>query len=433
MTRRSRSPALSVALAATLVTPAALASQSPAARLIGAARAQIAAHNLDSADVLIRAAVESAATGTMRDRESALVWHAIIAFFQGKDSITHAAFRAALELDTTLTVGGLAGLDPRLPEIFAEEKEAASRRRVVYLSGRVDEPPRRTGGPPVAYTTDLLRRHIAGPVEVWAIIDTVGRAEPASVRVEQTPDGELVEPVRQMVLASQFTPGRYRGRLVRVMTLMKIVVEPPRLSATDLIAAARAQLAARHTDSAFTLLGIALDTMITHATQGERTYGLLVRGIAGSAIGRDSLADADFRTALQSYEDLLGRGVELAPFLRRLADSVRQGRRGAAIGRMTAPAAFGEVDELPTIVSHPPIRYPPAMRALGASGTVIVEARLDAAGRVDPASVRVVRSSNPGFDAEVRRVVRGAVYRPAKRGGRPVHVIIRQAIQFVAY
>jgi hypothetical protein len=104
-------------------------------------------------------------------------------------------------------------------------------------------------------------------------------------------------------------------------------VRPPRLSATELVTSARAQLAAHRPDSASLLLEIALDTAITHATDGERAYALLVRGVGASRAGRDSAARADFAAGLELYRDLTARGVDLAPFFRRLADSVRLARR----------------------------------------------------------------------------------------------------------
>ncbi len=420
-------------LGALLVAPLALGAQASLPRLILDARAQVAARHLDSADVLLAAVLDTAAHATSEERENALVLRAIVAFARGDDTLTRVTFREALALDTGLAVKGLADISPRLAQIFGEEKEAATRLGLVYVAGHVDESPRRTAGPPVAYTTELLRRHVAGVVEVSVIIDTLGRAEPASVRIEQLPDSGLAAPVTEMVLASRFSPGRHHGRVVRVMTFMQIPVQPPRLVATELVTAARTQLAGRHTDSAFTLLGIALDTAITRATDGERAYALLVRGIAWSQVDRDSLATVDFSAALASYNQLLDRGIALAPFLRRLGDSVEQGRRGGVIARLAAPMALAPVDEQPTVVSHPPIRYPPEMRTLGASGTVIVEATLEATGRVEPASVRIVQSANPGFNDEVRRIVRAALYRPAKSRGRPVRVVIRQALTFAGY
>jgi len=307
--------------------------------------------------------------------------------------------------------------------------------RAFYTSGSVDEPPRRVSGPPVDYPPGLLRRHPQGLVRVAAIIDTTGRAEPASVEVLSTPDSGLIEPVKQMMLASQFSAGRLKGAAVRVMVQMGVDVRPPRLSAAELVGTARRQVGAGRPDSALALLEIALDSELTHPTDGERAYGLLVRGIAASRAGRDSAARADLGNGLTLYQSLIARGVDLAPFVRRLADSVRLSRRGAkpAGAPMPAPTTVGVLDEQPALVSHPPIRYPPELQALRVDGTVLVEATLDATGRVEPGSVKIVQSPNHVFDAEAARVVRGSVYFPARRKGSPVRAVIRQAITFVNY
>ena len=307
--------------------------------------------------------------------------------------------------------------------------------RVFYASGSVDEPPRRLSGPPVEYPRALLLRHVQGVVRMAAIVDTSGRVEPASVEVLSTPDSGLNDAVKQMMLASQFSAGRLKGAAVRVMVQLGVDVRPPRLRATELVGSARAQLAARRPDSALTLLELALDTSLTHPTDGERVYALLVRGAAASRAGRDSASRADLGEGLALYQSLTARGVDLAPFLRRLADSVRLARRGSqgAGPAMPAPSTVDPVDEQPVLVSHPGIRYPPEMQALRVGGTVVVEAALDATGHVEPGSAKIAESPNHAFDAEALRVVRGSVYRAARREGRPVRAVIRQAISFVNY
>jgi len=345
------------------------------------------------------------------------------------------AFRQALALDSGVNVRGLDRLSPPLAQLFQEEKQAAVRNGIVYLSGSVDESPRRLSAPPVDYPPALLRRHVQGLVEVAAIIDTAGAVEPASVEVLSTPDSGLIAPVTHMMLASRFSPGRRKGAAVRVMVQMAVDVRPPRLSATELVGEARSQVAAGHADSAGALLDLALDSALTHPTEGERVYALLVRGIAASRAGRDSAARKDLADGLASYQRLIGRGVDLAPFLRRLADSVRLARRGTKPpgAVMPAPTAVGAVDEQPVLVSHPPIRYPPEMQALRVDGTVLLEASLDAAGHVEAGSTRIIQSPNHAFDAEALRVVRGSTYRPARSNGQPVRATIRQAISFVNY
>jgi len=160
-----------------------------------------------------------------------------------------------------------------------------------------------------------------------------------------------------------------------------------------------------------------------------------VRGIAASRAGRDSAGRADLDEGLALYQGLSARGVDLAPLLRRLADSVRLSRRApkAPGATMPAPTAVGAVDEQPAIASHPPIRYPPEMQALRVDGAVLVEAALDATGHVEPGSAKIVQSPNHAFDDEALRVVRGSVYRPARSKGRAVRAVIRQAITFVNY
>jgi TonB family protein len=162
-----------------------------------------------------------------------------------------------------------------------------------------------------------------------------------------------------------------------------------------------------------------------------------VQGLALKAKGRDSLASAAFDSGTAGYQALVARGVDLAPFLKRLADSVRLARRrgGApapAPSGLGAPSATG-VDEQPALVTHPAIRYAPEMQALRIGGTLIVEATLDTTGRVIPGSVRIVQSPNPVFNEEARRVVLAATYRPARQGGRAVRTVIRQPITFAPY
>jgi hypothetical protein len=50
-----------------------------------------------------------------------------------------------------------------------------------------------------------------------------------------------------------------------------------------------------------------------------------------------------------------------------------------------------------------------------------------------PATIKIVQSPNPVFDVEAKRVTGAAVYRPARIGGKPARVTIRQAITFAPY
>ena len=81
----------------------------------------------------------------------------------------------------------------------------------------VDERPVFLSGPPLEYP-DLLRlAGIQGRVTVRAIIDTTGRAEPASVQVVQSPHRGFDQADRNAVLQARIRGGRFRGRPVRVL------------------------------------------------------------------------------------------------------------------------------------------------------------------------------------------------------------------------
>src|SRR5947207_10095466 len=85
-------------LVALLGAPLALGAQATPPRLIRDARALVATRSLDSADVLLTAALDTAAHATSEERENALVLRGIVAFARGDDTLTRLALRAALAL-----------------------------------------------------------------------------------------------------------------------------------------------------------------------------------------------------------------------------------------------------------------------------------------------------------------------------------------------
>jgi hypothetical protein len=92
---------------------------------------------------------------------------------------------------------------------------------------------------------------------------------------------------------------------------------------------ARAQLERHRADSALVLLDAAVDP-VNGATPAVHVYAQLVRGFAWREAGNDSLAGVTFDRALADYRELKGRGVDFAPMLRSLADSVQATRHVAA-------------------------------------------------------------------------------------------------------
>lgn len=92
--------------------------------------------------------------------------------------------------------------------------------------------------------------------------------------------------------------------------------------------------------------------------------------------------------------------------------------------------AGSEVDEPATVIHQPSPRYPPVLQQAGVQGRVLVEFIIDTSGHIEPASLRVLESSNPGFDAAAGETVRRSVFRPARVRGNPVRQRTIQSIAF---
>ena len=86
------------------------------------------------------------------------------------------------------------------------------------------------------------------------------------------------------------------------------------------------------------------------------------------------------------------------------------------------------VTEQPQLLNRPDLRYPDSLRAAGTFGGVVVVAIVDSTGHVDSASVRIVYSSSPGFEAPAREAVLASTYAPGRINGRAVPVML--PIQF---
>jgi periplasmic protein TonB len=75
-------------------------------------------------------------------------------------------------------------------------------------------------------------------------------------------------------------------------------------------------------------------------------------------------------------------------------------------------------------------RYPEALRQAGIEGAVIVTYVVDAAGLVEPTSIRIVSSDHPAFAEAVLASVGTARFTPGRVHGRAVRVLVRQVIRF---
>ncbi len=93
----------------------------------------------------------------------------------------------------------------------------------VIVEARLEQRPEIIfGGPAMTYPDFLRQAGVQGRVIVQAIIDTMGRAEPGSVRIVQSPHPGFEESARDFVLHARFRPGRIHSRAVRVLVNLPI-------------------------------------------------------------------------------------------------------------------------------------------------------------------------------------------------------------------
>ncbi len=101
----------------------------------------------------------------------------------------------------------------------------------VYAPTMVEERPERIGGPAPRYPEMLRQAGIEGEVVVECVIDTLGRAEPGSIRIVSSTHSLFERPAREAVAALLFRPARLDGRVVRVRVQLPIQFRMARGSA----------------------------------------------------------------------------------------------------------------------------------------------------------------------------------------------------------
>jgi protein TonB len=98
----------------------------------------------------------------------------------------------------------------------------------------------------------------------------------------------------------------------------------------------------------------------------------------------------------------------------------------------SSPSVFGtvEVDELPELLDELHPRYPRELQRAGVSGLVQVQYVVEGNGRMNERSVRVLGSTHPAFLLSALQALRDTRFKPARRGGRPVAVLVQQTFRF---
>ena len=92
----------------------------------------------------------------------------------------------------------------------------------VFMEAIVEEKPAVLSGPTLQFPELLRQAQIQGRVLVQAIVDTLGRAEPNSVKVLQSPNPGFDQSAKSYVVKALFRPARVHGRAVRVLIQIPI-------------------------------------------------------------------------------------------------------------------------------------------------------------------------------------------------------------------
>jgi len=93
----------------------------------------------------------------------------------------------------------------------------------VFSEAAVDERAEIVSAPSLEYPPALRQAGLQGRVTVQAVIDTLGRAEPASLKVIARPNTAFDQSARAYVLHAVFRPARVKGRAVRVLIKVPVV------------------------------------------------------------------------------------------------------------------------------------------------------------------------------------------------------------------
>ena len=300
-----------------ILVPRLGSAQSRSDELLAAARVHISTRQWDSADGELTEALARAPY--IMDSSWTYVWRGALEYQLGNRDLARLDFRRALALYPDPEVRGLDSLSPGAAALFDQERRATR----VYHSADLDQPARRLSGPALSLPSQLRGRHFAGDIVVRLVVDTLGRAREDGIDVLVTPDPALIPAVTQMMTAAQFRPARIAGKPVRSIVAFHLTISPTSpQNPVHLIDQAREQLAARRPDSAAALVAVALDSM-NGPTPAVRVYAGFVQSLIWSAKHDTARATAALRLGLDRYRELQDQGVDFAPFLQRLADSLR--------------------------------------------------------------------------------------------------------------
>jgi TonB family protein len=91
-----------------------------------------------------------------------------------------------------------------------------------FVEAEVDDPVRPINQVKPKYPPVLQQAGIAGSVDVQYVVDTLGKAEPASWKVMRSTNKAFEEPAKEAIMVSTYKPARIRGQAVRQLVQQRI-------------------------------------------------------------------------------------------------------------------------------------------------------------------------------------------------------------------
>ena len=88
------------------------------------------------------------------------------------------------------------------------------------------------------------------------------------------------------------------------------------------------------------------------------------------------------------------------------------------------------LDDPPEVLTTPGVRYPPLLREAGIEGTVLLEFVVDTLGHAEPATIRIISSTNRAFEDPAREAILRSVYRPGQFRSERVRALAMERVAF---
>ena len=121
-------------------------------------------------------------------------------------------------------------------------------------------------------------------------------------------------------------------------------------------------------------------------------------------------------------------GEELGPGV------ITSGGPGSSIGVGGTVAGVVDerlVDRAPRLIGRAePPTFPPALRASGKNGRVLIQFVVDTLGRAEMEGLRIVEADDPLFSEAVRRALPHYRFSPGEAGGRKVRTLVQLPFDF---